>query len=367
VSTRQSISDGRLPPFFYITHATFAALHAYFERAEKAKLSTGIALYSAIAYLTSVELKGRRDEGLEKTREEIGAAGGVSATNVTRYAQHLVAAEVLQLEQLVARGANVYRWTLVEPPFQAPPQFGEAGGSPLQGGDTPHHPGKAPLQGGEAYIEEENNQIKEKITPCSPPEGDAQLHRDLFDLWVKVMGRNGTTKFGPKRQRVIRARLREGVTVDELRAAIRGCANSDYHMKRGKHAHRDGPVYDDLTLILRDPEHVEQFVALAPAGSSAGPDAQAVGPVKETEAAASAWKAGKDLLENSLPTSTFRIWIGPLEVAGERGDRLVLVDTSEHGIGKWVLRRYRALILEAVGDFDDIEIVDETQLELEAA
>jgi hypothetical protein len=366
VSTRQSISDGRLPPFFYITHATFAALHAYFERTEKAKLSTGVALYSAIAYLTSVEVKGRRDEGLEKTREEIGAAGGVSATNVTRYAQHLVAAEVLQLEQLVARGANVYRWTLVEPPFQAPHQFGEAGGSPLHVGDTPHHPGKAPLQGGEAYIEEENNQIKEKITPCSPPEGDAQLHRELFDFWVKMMGRNGSAKFGPKRQRVIRDRLREGITVEEIRAAIRGCANSDYHMKRGKHAHREGPLYDDLTLILRDPEHVEQFVALAPAGSSAGPDAQ-VGPVDETEAAASAWKAGKELLEASLSPETFGIWIAPLEVVGERGGRLVLLDSSSQGVGKWVLRKYRALILEAVGDFDDIEIVDETQLELEAA
>jgi hypothetical protein len=365
VSSGQAIRDGRLAPFSYITHATFAALHAYFERAEKAKLSTGLALYIGIAYLTSVELKGRREEGLEKTREEIGAAGGVSATNVSRYAQHLVAAEVLLLEQLVARGANVYRWTLVEPPFQAPHQFGEAEGSPLQGGDTPHHPGEAPYQGGEAYIEEENSKKKEKKTPCSPPEGDAQLHREIFDFWVQESGRNGSTKFGPKRQRVIRARLREGGTPEEMRAAITGCLRSDYHMKRGKHSRREGPVYDELTLILRDPEHVEQFAALAPTGIPAGLPASSTGPIRESLEATTAWEAAKAQLGDTVEGAAFDIYIAPLEAAGEREGRLVLAAGVE--IVGWVNRRFRELIREVLDDFDDVEILDKAQLELQAA
>jgi hypothetical protein len=91
-------------------------------------------------------------------------------------------------------------------------------------------------------------------------------------------------------------------------------------------------------------------------------------PVVETERAAEAWKTAKQLLSKQMPSSTFQLWFEPLEVAGERVGRLVLVDTSDTGgIGKWVDRRYKPLILEATDAFDDLEIVDQTQLELEAA
>ncbi len=90
--------------------------------------------------------------------------------------------------------------------------------------------------------------------------------------------------------------------------------------------------------------------------------------VAETDRATEAWKAAKRLLSQQLPDSTFRNWIDPLEVAGERVGRLVLVDTSSNGgLANWVDRKYRPLILEATEGFNDLEIVDETQLELEAA
>ncbi len=91
-------------------------------------------------------------------------------------------------------------------------------------------------------------------------------------------------------------------------------------------------------------------------------------PVAETGRAAGAWKAAKQLLSGQVPQTSFRLWIEPLEVAGERLGKLVLVDTSNNGgLGNWVNRRYRPLILEATEGFDDLEIVDEMQLELEAA
>jgi hypothetical protein len=354
----QSLTDGRIPPFSYITHATMAALYEYFERAEEAKLSTGIALYMGIAYLLSTEERDGLHQGsIEKTRGEIGEAGGVSATNVTRYSQHLVSAEVLELEQLVAGGANLYRWALVEPPFQAPHQIGEAGGSPPQDGDTPH-------QIGEAFIGSKKTD-KKTTTPCSPPEGDAEVLQKIFDFWREQTGRNGSTKFDPKRQRAIKARLREDFTTRELCLAIVGCTRSDWHMKRGRHANRDGEVKTELTLILRDAPQVEKLMKLAgdTVDSGSRPD------VTESAAATTTWEQAKDRLRTAVPESTYLIWLDPLEIAGERDNTLVLLDTQDKGA--WTLRRYKGLILEAVqavtADYTAIELIDHTGLELEQA
>lgn len=359
----QTLTDGRIAPFSYITHAAMQALHRYFERAQEAKLSTGIALYMGIAYLLSAEKRdGRREGGIEKTREEIGEAGGLSATNVTRYAEHLVSAEVLALEQQLAGGANLYLWRLVEPPHQD----GEAVGAPLHGGDTPHQGGEAPLHGGEAYIDRRSTKKTTEETPCSPPVGDSDATRLIFDFWRAATGRNASTKFSPKRQRAIRARLKEGWTPEQLRRAIAGCAGSDWHMKRGRWTNREGGPRTELTLILADTEHVEDFIARPPVpGLSAA--AAGASPILESETAFASWKDAKRLLSEQLKKSTFEIWMAPLEAIGERDDKLVLLDTSAHGAGVQVNRRYRALVLEALDGFDDMEIVDEKQLELEAA
>lgn len=361
----QTLTDGRIAPFSYITHATMAVLHEYFERAEEAKLSTGLALYMGIAYLLSIEKRDGRHEGsIEKTRGEIGEAGGVSATNVTRYSQHLVSAEVLELEQLVAGGANLYRWTLVEPPFQAPHQIGEAGGSPPQGGDTPHQDGETPHQIGEAFIGSKKTD-KKTTTPCSPPEGDAEVLRKIFDFWREQTGRNGSTKFDPKRQRAIKARLREDFAPRDLCLAIVGCTRSDWHMKRGRYANRDGEVKTELTLILRDAPQVEKLMGLAGDAAASGSS-----DVAESTEATTAWEQAKVRLRASVPESTFQIWFEPLEAAGERdGKTLVLLETR--GQGTWTNRRYKGLIWEAVsavtGRFAGVEIIDHVGLELEAA
>lgn len=360
MSTRgQTISDARVAPFSYITHATMRALHRYFELVEEAKLSTGIALYMGISYLLSTEERdGRHTTGIVKTREEIGDAGGLSANSVTRYSEHLVSAEVLELEKQLAGGANVYLWRLVEPPHQG----GEAPQPHLHGGEAPHQGGDTPHQGGEAYIDR-RKQLRKEETPCSPPEGDADIPQELFELWKSVTNRNGATKFDARRRRIIRTRLGE-YPVEQLRRAIVGITCSDWHMKRGKHANRDGDRKDELSFILRDAENIERFAKLA--GDL--PVRRSLAPVVESERATAAWETAKArVLANSIPESTFNLWIAPLELAGERDGALVLIDSDERG--GWTERRYSSLLREALAPYGytSIEITTLTDLELQAA
>lgn len=79
--------------------------------------------------------------------------------------------------------------------------------------------------------------------------------REIFEHWVAVMGKTSQTKLNDKRKRCIESRLREGYSVDQIKAAIDGCAKSPYHMGRND----SGTVYDDLTLICRSGDRIEQF------------------------------------------------------------------------------------------------------------
>lgn len=83
--------------------------------------------------------------------------------------------------------------------------------------------------------------------------------REVFEHWRVAMG-HPTAVLTPKRERLVRARLKEGYTPEQLRAAIDGCRASEFH--RGKN--ETATVYDDLALICRDGEHVEQFLKLRP-------------------------------------------------------------------------------------------------------
>jgi chromosomal replication initiator protein len=58
------------------------------------------------------------------------------------------------------------------------------------------------------------------------------------------------------------------------------------------------------------------------------------------------WHATKKRLEASVPDSTYRLWLEPLEVAGADADVLYL--TAPEGIRAWTERRYSSLIAEAL-------------------
>jgi chromosomal replication initiator protein len=60
------------------------------------------------------------------------------------------------------------------------------------------------------------------------------------------------------------------------------------------------------------------------------------------------WRATQDRLRDSVPESTFRLWLEPLEAVGADADTLYL--TAPDGVRAWAERRYSALIAEALTD-----------------
>ena len=58
------------------------------------------------------------------------------------------------------------------------------------------------------------------------------------------------------------------------------------------------------------------------------------------------WRATRKRLQDSVPESTYRLWLEPLEVVGGSGEVLYL--TAPDGIRAWAERRYSTLIAEAL-------------------
>jgi chromosomal replication initiator protein len=58
------------------------------------------------------------------------------------------------------------------------------------------------------------------------------------------------------------------------------------------------------------------------------------------------WRATKDRLRASVPESTYRIWLEPLQAVGSDGETLYL--NAPEGIRAWAERRYTGLIAEAL-------------------
>ena len=93
------------------------------------------------------------------------------------------------------------------------------------------------------------------VSNVESPAAIATTHR-IFEYWQSVMN-HPTAKLTPKRSRKVRDRLAQGYTEADIRAAIDGCKASAFH--QGLTENSDGRVYDDLELICRDGEHLEQF------------------------------------------------------------------------------------------------------------
>lgn len=84
----------------------------------------------------------------------------------------------------------------------------------------------------------------------------------VFEYWQAVMGKRQAI-LTPKRERVVKAALKLGYTIDQIKAAIDGCKRSPFHM--GVNDQRT--VYDDLELICRNGENIEKFINNIGAGS----------------------------------------------------------------------------------------------------
>jgi hypothetical protein len=94
--------------------------------------------------------------------------------------------------------------------------------------------------------------------PPESPTGDRKVEiqeiREVFDYWVKVSGK-ARAKLTSDRRIKVRARLKDGYAVDDLKSAIRGNA-------AGAYVAANGHKYNDLTLICRSGSHVERYMSL---------------------------------------------------------------------------------------------------------
>lgn len=77
---------------------------------------------------------------------------------------------------------------------------------------------------------------------------------EVFEFWRETMGKK-MARLTPERTAKIKKRLSEGYSVQDLKHAIMGCADSPFHMG----VNDSGTLYNDLTLILRNGSKVEQF------------------------------------------------------------------------------------------------------------
>lgn len=82
--------------------------------------------------------------------------------------------------------------------------------------------------------------------------------RRVFRFWQEHMG-HGRANLDVKREKAITQRLKDGYSVADLEAAIRGCKLSPFNM--GQNDRQE--VYDGIDLICRDAEHVDRFMVRA--------------------------------------------------------------------------------------------------------
>lgn len=88
-------------------------------------------------------------------------------------------------------------------------------------------------------------------------QADTDAAQEIFDYWRRIHGHE-RARMDDKRRRAITAMLSIGYSENDLKLAIFGCKWSTFHQGRN-----DGQtIYDAITLILRDAEHVDKFMAI---------------------------------------------------------------------------------------------------------
>lgn len=97
--------------------------------------------------------------------------------------------------------------------------------------------------------------------PKKGKKADAEQVVALYEYWVQATHRDlKRTKLTPGRKAKLEARLKEGYSVSDIKAAIDAVAQSLFHQGENERQHR----YDDLTLICRSGDQVEKYRELLP-------------------------------------------------------------------------------------------------------
>lgn len=93
---------------------------------------------------------------------------------------------------------------------------------------------------------------------CSRVREEPTPESIVFAAWQTSTARPRAV-LDEKRKTLVRKRLQEGYSVEDLCAAVDGWRHSPHH--RGENV--SGTIYNDLGLLLRDAEHVDRFIGLA--------------------------------------------------------------------------------------------------------
>lgn len=78
---------------------------------------------------------------------------------------------------------------------------------------------------------------------------------EIFSYWQETMN-HPQAKLDKKRKGVIHKALQLGYSIADLKKAISGCAQTPFNMGQNDRQQ----IYDDISLILRDAEHIERFI-----------------------------------------------------------------------------------------------------------
>lgn len=106
----------------------------------------------------------------------------------------------------------------------------------------------------------ESQPVTLQSNPTNPNQGDppvVPLAGDVFEFW-KQARKKPRAKFDRKRRKRIEARLREGFTPEQLKAAISNARNDPFLMGENENCR----VYDGIETLLRDAAQVERLLAL---------------------------------------------------------------------------------------------------------
>lgn len=93
------------------------------------------------------------------------------------------------------------------------------------------------------------------LTPFVEPQSRPDHVAEIFTHWQTVMA-HPQAKLDDKRRKCILAALKLGYQPQQLRTAIDGCSRTPHNMGDNDRGER----YDDLTLILRDANHIDRFI-----------------------------------------------------------------------------------------------------------
>lgn len=99
----------------------------------------------------------------------------------------------------------------------------------------------------------DNKSDSKNKTPVSAKANNSVF--EIFSYWKEVMKKTNQAKLTKERDKLIKARLDEGYTVDQIKMAIYGCSVTPHNMGQNE----NGKRYDGIELICRSGSHVERF------------------------------------------------------------------------------------------------------------